>query len=184
MAATDTVADADAALLPYRVPAARKRARLFAWGGFALAALCALFLALDPTVAADESQLGMAVLGIVVFAAAGVIGLRRSRSDHDAIVATEAGVTLRAGASDLGPVAWNEIVSVAVKRHKGMRYLGFELREPDRTMSRFGTFQRANGLLGPFLGLEPMMIVGAYVDAPLYDVADRLNAILKAKRGG
>jgi len=171
--------------LPIVVEGSAGRLRLFAKILFGVAAVLAIGMAGLPEFAAEveaDGETELMLLGIAGCIGVGAWFWVRAGKRLVVLEADEAGVTVRSASQTIGPVRWDEIAAIEVKRSRGVQYLGFELYEPDRTMARFGTAQKWGAIAAPFLGMSPMVVPSSLIDEPVYRLRDRLNAVLQASR--
>lgn len=158
--------------------------KLARWGWWTLAAMGALTVGVVamPDLAAEfEGEEEMLVFAILFFTACGGVMVWRARRGGPVLTADAAGVTIHGHRADIGPVRWDEIAAIEVRRLKGAQHLAFELYEPERTMERFGAAQSWSAKLAPFLGASPMVVPTTLFDDPPYRVRDRLEAVRKAR---
>ncbi|MEM8552886.1 MAG: STM3941 family protein [Pseudomonadota bacterium] len=172
--------------LPYTVPVKTSFLRTIANVSLGLAALCLAILLLGEDNTGEDFLFG--TLGVLLFGVGGFYLRKSVPTFKTAFDATDDGLTVHSQYGSVGPIPWAEIREFKLEKTKvkfvSLKAIGVVLQNPEKTLAGTSLNSRFQRLASEYTDYSAISVPTMLIDGATFEVLDKLNAILKAKKGG
>ena len=150
------------------IPASRPKLTLVALGAAAFVFVCVWL----PTIVFSWELYLAVIIGVPFFTACFVQACRQLLSPKPAVIITDRGIVDNSSGLSAGLIPWEEIAGISFTSYQSQRFLGIELKDPERLLSRLPRWKRAVMRLNARIGFSIVNIPQVTIAMPLGELYD------------